>query len=913
MKKYVCIFLFSAFFYSLGMAYAIEAVITSVSGTVEVYSQTTKERVEAKVGEMLSLDHVIYTRKNSTAEITLSTGHQIKVNENTIFSLQSLTETKTKVKLPFGKLRAKVSKLTSGEEFEVETPAATCSIRGTEFELAVNQAGETRLAVFTGMVEAREMITGKSVIVGAGAYSSIIKGVAPTEPKPMEEKGGEDKGEKETKSTDDRLADAKREIFEEISKQQVLDQAAEEIKQAEYQNGKALIDAYGKRVRLEEYIMRTDLDQFKYVVLNERDNRFDFGKILFTFNKNLPEDLNLATKGMFHSEKEAPVWYPTDILSVMSNTIDTVTEEASGGHPQSSGSGGSVYYDTVFDQYDFSANNTSLWGYDKTSVPESEYYYGDTAPTSVWSQPGGSQLFHFTAKDTYADGTWIQAEDFIINDEGDIASFSDIVDPSKISADDIRSKILQMNFERVYTSSLFDGRTIDLVFSSKLLSDAGILNLPASLGAPSIMHASEKTSYNGQSPSRMYDVVRLRETSSGDVFPEPEKPYEKQSAPEVDEVRKMISHVATAEFLGGQYFVEGDNTSLKGNINMMYVPVINFSENTALLPIYQGAYNGTKGVEELVGGGTLVQKTMEHSLYAKLVHKTSSNWTYKNILGYSGKWLAETEDEALSDGLFNNYRYSLGLAAEKAYKSWKFKLGYDYGMTDYINYESLSSDSKFADAGITSSMGTDVLDFNSHDFSIGAVIPMRKSLLIDTEYRMSYLVFTDQKIVIRSGEYKASKRHDIGNTLQVNTIVDMKTARLGLGYGLQYYISNQNAYDANRTFFTDNYYDYIEQKITPSISFLLGDKSSTLSLYWDIAFTKYTDRKVQDISGEYGTSKIGQVTNGFGLWLNYPLYKQLNIKMKLNYLMSSSNMKHESTYTYNYDVVNYFVGFGWQL
>jgi hypothetical protein len=33
----------------------------------------------------------------------------------------------------------------------------------------------------------------------------------------------------------------------------------------------------------------------------------------------------------------------------------------------------------------------------------------------------------------------------------------------------------RLNFERVYTSSLFSGRTIDVMYSAKLLKDAGLL------------------------------------------------------------------------------------------------------------------------------------------------------------------------------------------------------------------------------------------------------------------------------------------------------------------------------------------------------------------------------------------------------------------------------------------------------
>lgn len=913
MKKYYFIIIGTlSFILGIESLYAVEAVITSFNGNVGIQAEQADEIQPAFVGKLLSRGDVLITGKNSSAELTLSTGHIIFVEEKTALRIETLEEANSRFNLPKGKLRAKVSKLFSGQEFEIKTPVATCSIRGTEFEVAVSERGKTLLKVFTGMVEAKEIITGKSVLVKAGQFSSIISGRAPTKPRKIKDKDKESRTAAPAK--EDRFAEAKKEIFEEISKQEVLSQARADIKNAEYQNGKVLIDAYGKRVRLEEYIMRPAADQFKYVVLNKRDNRFDFGKILFTFNKTLPEDLTIATKDMFRKEGVAPAWYPTDVLSIMSNTIDTVTEDASGGHPEAIGSGSSLYYQTMFDKYNFYANDTRLWGYDKTTVPQETYYHGGTAPTSYWLQPDGALIFHFIAKDVYSDGTWIVAEDYIINDEGDVASLTDIVDLSNVSADDIRSKIIQMNFERVYYSSLFEGRTIDVVYSAKLLSDAGILNLPTSLGAPTLSRGTGSVVYKGsQKSGGSYQMAKLRETGS-DPFPQPERPYEKDTVPDTGEkADALISHVAALDVLGGQYFVEGNKTKLKGNFDLLYVPVINLSENTALLPIYMGKYQGTKDVKELVGGGTLVQTSMNHSLYAKVVHKMDSGWTYKGIWGLSGEWLAETKDETLSKGLFNSYRYTSGLEVEKLFNTGKWKAGYDYGITDYYNYQSLSSDDKFADVGIINDMGKEVLDYQSHDVSFGVSMPFGKRMVIETNYRLSYLLFKDQKIVGKSGEYSGTKRNDMGHTISVNSVTDLKTARLGLGYGIQYYDSNQNAYDADRTYYTENYYDYLEQKITPSISFFLGSDKSILSLYWDITFTKYLDRKVQDTDGDFGTSKIGQVANSLGLWLKYPVFKQVSFKMKLNYLMSSSNMKYESTYIYNYDVVNYFIGFGWEL
>jgi len=94
------------------------------------------------------------------------------------------------------------------------------------------------------------------------------------------------------------------------------------------------MDVRGYRARLEEYVYRPPEDKtmFKYVVLNERENRFDFGRIYFYFNKELPTNLNDATKYMFYKEgSTAPDWYLTNLDSIMSNTYDKILEKASGG------------------------------------------------------------------------------------------------------------------------------------------------------------------------------------------------------------------------------------------------------------------------------------------------------------------------------------------------------------------------------------------------------------------------------------------------------------------------------------------------------------------------------------------------------------------------------------------------------
>src|SRR3989338_3449533 len=99
---------------------------------------------------------------------------------------------------------------------------------------------------------------------------------------------------------------AKKELGLDMTREQIQAAAAEEMKLAEYQEGKSLIDVNGNRVRLEEYILRKPKDvaeserdkAFKFVVLNNRNNRLDYFTYKGIFNKTLPADLSIALRNV---------------------------------------------------------------------------------------------------------------------------------------------------------------------------------------------------------------------------------------------------------------------------------------------------------------------------------------------------------------------------------------------------------------------------------------------------------------------------------------------------------------------------------------------------------------------------------------------------------------------------------------
>lgn len=92
-----------------------------------------------------------------------------------------------------------------------------------------------------------------------------------------------------------------------------------------------------------------------------------------------------------------------------------------------------------------------------------------------FSMPDGNTSFHFLQKNNYTGTQWIAAEDYVLDDNGNTLTLANM---SNLTSKQLEEKSYGSNFERIYTCSQFQGRRIDLLFSAKLLMDAGILNLP---------------------------------------------------------------------------------------------------------------------------------------------------------------------------------------------------------------------------------------------------------------------------------------------------------------------------------------------------------------------------------------------------------------------------------------------------
>ena len=422
------------------------------------------------------------TARASTAEILMDDGTKVKLAPVSAFKMSVEDGESVSLGLYFGRVRSWVKKFS--KKFEVRTPSAVCAVRGTDFMVEADAEGGTRTEVYEGSVLVGDD-KGNTGLVREGEVAEIPMGGTFTAPKA---------NPNEPNNMDATLGDARlqarKEIYGELSKEDVIARAQEELQSAEFQNRKVAIDAFGNRVRMEEYTIRPMDNQFKYVVLNTRENRFDFGKILFTFNAPLPADLSLATAGMISTPGSvAPQWQLTAMNGVMSNTQDKVTEDATGGsmvynNGVNNGQSADPAYQLIFSNYSFyaagpaQANDNGglgkwIWtrtGYNvATADAATESYLGGSGVVSLAS----GDVYHSVKKNTFNEGTWLQAEDFVLFDDGKILAPGDF--GSGLGGGETLDSITdKLNFERVYTSSLFGGRSIDVMFSAKLLKDVGL-------------------------------------------------------------------------------------------------------------------------------------------------------------------------------------------------------------------------------------------------------------------------------------------------------------------------------------------------------------------------------------------------------------------------------------------------------
>jgi len=133
---------------------ADQALVTFLSGDVTHAASSQWEAVE--IGHLLKQEESLKVGPESYCELQFGKMGSLRIQADTLVLLKDVCLLpqggSVGVKMAVGSVLAKVSKLQGGEKFNIETGAAVCGVRGTEFGVWSDQDGTTHLAVREGKV-----------------------------------------------------------------------------------------------------------------------------------------------------------------------------------------------------------------------------------------------------------------------------------------------------------------------------------------------------------------------------------------------------------------------------------------------------------------------------------------------------------------------------------------------------------------------------------------------------------------------------------------------------------------------------------------------------------------------------------------------------------------------------------------
>ncbi len=174
-------------------AWANDAEIVMSLGRVEVRETTLAGWRNATVNQKIKAGSAVRTGEGSQMALLLRDQTQVRLNQDTLFQIQTVAGDgeQTAFELLRGRIWAQAKQFVTGtlrataqatrqtqqSQLRVKTATATIGIRGTDWEVNVDDAGNTMVAVMSGEVEVANELG--QVSVGPNEQASVQRGQAP--------------------------------------------------------------------------------------------------------------------------------------------------------------------------------------------------------------------------------------------------------------------------------------------------------------------------------------------------------------------------------------------------------------------------------------------------------------------------------------------------------------------------------------------------------------------------------------------------------------------------------------------------------------------------------------------------------------------------------------------------------------
>lgn len=162
----------------------VSGVLSNVIGTVQIKHTGSEAWANLKIGDFVYEGDSVKTGARSRAMILFANGVESRMHANTMLKVRPKElgkNSNTSLEMSLGKLWNKV--LRQKTKFDIHTPVATISVRGTEYESDVDDKGETTCKCYDGEVEMGNEFG--IVRIRKGTMSHAGAGQAPKEAEKM--------------------------------------------------------------------------------------------------------------------------------------------------------------------------------------------------------------------------------------------------------------------------------------------------------------------------------------------------------------------------------------------------------------------------------------------------------------------------------------------------------------------------------------------------------------------------------------------------------------------------------------------------------------------------------------------------------------------------------------------------------
>jgi hypothetical protein len=446
--------------------------LKNTSGTVEFKPAADAVWSQANPGVQIPSGGQVRTGVDGRAELRFANKASVWMKPSTNVALEQQGARRNRIVLTVGSLKIRVPHLGFRDKFEIKTPTAVASVRGTVFSASADEKGENLQTLF-GQVDVKSD-DGRSfkVIQGMGFDGKTASLLSRADELAGLENWAPGIAEDQRRRDLEAIVRNRQEIRDfardaVVRNNEVVQALAAQVKEADFAAGRTLTDVNGNLVRVEQILDRPTPATIEVVDLTMRtsynfggqhtfsyhcpsDSRTDVLIAKAEFNRDLPTKINDFPSFFVSNKDSVKIDYASLVLANTGSDASNIATVALLGERQSKITPGAsddiqsnLYVGNltgIVTRTGTISAQSQLLALDGKSVTPTgpapaglKMYKEDSGTGTNISSPKnstGGQLYNWTEKEYSPKGdgrgaVWLCTENYVINNSGAIRNISD--------------------------------------------------------------------------------------------------------------------------------------------------------------------------------------------------------------------------------------------------------------------------------------------------------------------------------------------------------------------------------------------------------------------------------------------------------------------------------------------------------